>query len=190
LRFVDSVYGWVLACYGDGTVIYYRSQRHFAPTHYAEIYIYDPRTGVDRKIYPVKPYEKERVEHIEKVRAAYERRGMQWFAKNNHHMDPELFNSSLSSKVAIHEKSRSLAFVIAFDNKEWWEDSPDRAEDSPEFARAVCFLRNVYVDRPISCKTRPLSDFEDRFGPFTFSKKRELPEVLAEILKEEIREAH
>lgn len=49
--------GWVLAVFGDGTIVYQRSQVHFAPTHYAEISLYDGTRARDVQIYPMKPYQ-------------------------------------------------------------------------------------------------------------------------------------
>jgi len=120
LEFQYALYGWILAVFEDETVVYERNQVHFAPTHYAEIYIYDPRTERDRKIYPMKPYQRVRLEHIKKVKAAYDERGEDWFRIHNHHMNPELFNNYLGDEVVVNDSTDSLAFVIVYENTDYW----------------------------------------------------------------------
>jgi len=122
LEFQGALYGRLLATFDNGTIVYHNSQVHFAPTHYAEISIYNPLTKVNRKIYPIKPYQKVRLEHIKKVKAAYDKLGEDWFRCHNHHMNPELFNNHLIGKVAIDNGTNSLAFTIAYDNKDYWSE--------------------------------------------------------------------
>ena len=122
LKFQTVLCGWLEKIFDDGTLVYHNSQVHFAPTHSAEISIYNPHTKVDKKIYPAKPYSKIRTEHIRKVKAAYEKIGDDWFRNNNHHMDPERFNNHLRSEVTIDNEKRSLSFVIGYDNKDYWSD--------------------------------------------------------------------
>lgn len=120
LEFQYGLYGWILAVFEDETVVYERNQVHFAPTHYAEIYIYDPSTERDRKIYPMKPYQGIRLEHIKKVKAAYDERGEDWFRIHNHHMNPELFNNYLGDEVVVNDSTDSLAFVVVYENEDYW----------------------------------------------------------------------
>src|ERR1700746_3682239 len=44
--------GWVLALFADGAIVYQRSQVHFAPTHYAELFLHDDPHHRDVQIYP------------------------------------------------------------------------------------------------------------------------------------------
>ena len=120
LEFQYGLYGWILAGFEDETVVYQKNQVHFAPTHYAEIYIYDPRTERDRKIYPMKPDKGIRLEHIKKVKAAYDERGEDWFRIHNHHMNPELFNNYLRDEVVVNDSTDSLAFVVVYKNEDHW----------------------------------------------------------------------
>lgn len=139
LELHEILFGWILAYYEDGTVIYRKSRVHFAPTHPAEIYIYDPHAKVDRRYYPMKPYQEIRRNHIAKVRTAYEQVGWEWFARNNHHMDPELFDSHVKGKVEVNDETRSMAFVIAFNNRDCWSQE-DRTKDRC-FHRFISTLR-------------------------------------------------
>ncbi|MFQ6039760.1 MAG: hypothetical protein ACE5PV_02795, partial [Candidatus Poribacteria bacterium] len=120
LKFQGELFGWLLAIFDDETLVYHNSQVHFAPTHSAVISIYNPHTKLHQDIYPMKPYQKIRLEHIKKVKAAYDKRGEDWFRIHNHHGDPELFNNSLGSEVMVNDSTHSLVFVIDYDNTDYW----------------------------------------------------------------------
>jgi len=115
LELREALSGWFLAIFEDETVVFHNSLVHFAPTHSAEVSVYDPRTRRQRKIYPLRPYQAVRRAHIERLRAAWKQRGEEWFARNNHHMDPERFTNYLRGAVALDNPTRSLAFVAAYD---------------------------------------------------------------------------
>jgi len=112
--------GWLLAVFGDGTVVYQRSQVHFAPTHYAEVWLYDRTRGRDLQIYPLKPYQRIRTEHINRVRRVYGNEA--WCRAHNHHCDPELFDNFITGDVAINNATSALAFQASFDNTVYWSD--------------------------------------------------------------------
>ncbi len=125
LAYRDSIYGWPLAVFRQGLVIYQHSEVHFAPTHYVEVSVYDVSTKKRWLIYPRKPYSPVRESQIEKVRAEYARRGVDWFKNHNHPGNPELFDTFLQGEVAANEATHSLAFRIAFDNTDTW-DYPEK----------------------------------------------------------------
>ena len=147
LKYYDGVYGFLLAAFGDGLLVYHNSQVHFAPTHYTEISVYDPREKKHWLIYPQKPYQPVRLAHIEKVRAEYQRRGEKWFREHNHHENPELFDTFLRSEVAVDEATRSAAFRIGFDNADTW----DYAEKlkALEFGGLSASLREYRAAEPL-----------------------------------------
>ncbi len=116
-----SLYGWFLAAFRDGTIVYHNSQIHFAPVHAAEISVYDVNRGRDIKIYPMKPYQRVRAEHIGKLRAFY--KNEKWCREHNHPCDPEWFDSALAGSVAVSDATSALAFVIRFDNTSYWSDT-------------------------------------------------------------------
>jgi hypothetical protein len=122
LKFHDTVDGWSSGFFKDGTMVYHHSQVHFAATHSVELSIYNPRAKTSKKIYPLKPYQGIRLQHIRKVKEAYAKRGENWFREHNHPMDPELFNCFVSGTVITNDNTHSLAFVIGYDNKEYWSD--------------------------------------------------------------------
>ena len=121
LSYRDTIFGWAVAIFPDGLVAYQHSEVHFAPTHYVEMSVYDPRTKKHWQIYPKKPYQPVRQQQVEKVRAAYQKRGDAWFREHNHHGDPELFDNYLQGEVAANGATHSLAFVIVFDNTDTWD---------------------------------------------------------------------
>jgi hypothetical protein len=112
--------GWDLAIFDNGTIVYHRSEVHFAPTHYAEVAVYDPARGRDLQIYPMKPYQRIRTEHIRRVSRVYSDEA--WCRTHNHHCDPELFDNFIRGGVAINNTTSALAFQVAFTNTVYWSD--------------------------------------------------------------------
>ncbi len=138
--------GWVLAVFGDGTIVYQRSQTHFAPTHYAVIAVHDPMRARDVQIYPMKPYQPIRVEHIRRVRRVYS--DETWCRVHNHHCDPELFDNFLTGDVAIDDATSALAFQVWFDNTVYWSDVERWRLDS--FRSVRTSLRETGVGAPLA----------------------------------------
>lgn len=116
LNVVDSIYGWPLVAFPDGLLVFQNSEVHFAPTHYTEVSVFEPRTRKHWQIYPRKPYPAARLEQIAKVRAEYKRRGEEWFREHNHHGDPELFDNSMGQDIESSPQGHALIFRIAYDN--------------------------------------------------------------------------
>lgn len=65
-------------------MLYANGVTHFAPTHPAEVSVYNPESKADRKIYPMKPYQAIRLDYVAKVKAVYDKLGRQWFMDKNH----------------------------------------------------------------------------------------------------------
>jgi hypothetical protein len=55
LRRVQRVYGWTELLLPDGRLVYHNSMVHFAPFHPGSVSLYDPNTGRDVRLYPVRP---------------------------------------------------------------------------------------------------------------------------------------
>ncbi|MEK7400009.1 MAG: kelch repeat-containing protein [Candidatus Poribacteria bacterium] len=167
LKFQDALYGWILAIFDDETIVYYNSQVHFAPTHYAKISIYNPGTKKTQMIYPMKPYQKIRLEHIRKVKEAYNKRGKDWLRERNHHGDPELFDNYVKDDVAINNSTHSLAFVICYDNGEISEAFP---ETTPETMDVAYIYPNVNNGKKMTYKEIFLSDLKEKYGDIPISE--------------------
>jgi hypothetical protein len=118
LKVVRALSGWKLAMLPDETVVYHRSQIHFAPTHSLEISVFNPVTRIEKQIYPPKPYQAVRKAFIDRVARAYEERGEAWFSRYNHHMNPELFDSTLEGEVTLDPAARSLSFRVRFGDRD------------------------------------------------------------------------
>lgn len=106
LEYREALSGWPLAVFGEDQLVWQHSMVHFAPVHAAEVSIYDPRSGEQRQIYPLKPYPPIRRAHMEKIAAARK-------------LDYEWFTNHVWGDVVVNNRTRSLAFEIAFDNKEY-----------------------------------------------------------------------
>jgi len=97
----------------SGLVVYQRGQPHFAPTHYVELAAYDARTKSEREVYPAKPFEPVRKQFIAQVRQRWARLGVEWFKRNNHHGDPELFETQRYG-YAVDGSSKAVAFRLQY----------------------------------------------------------------------------
>lgn len=118
LELQGSVFGFFLGDYADGTVVYSNSTMHFTSTHPGEVSLYDPKSKIERKIYPMKPYQVVRLGHIAKVKAAYGQVGEQWLWEHRYHADPECFTNYINDDAATSDATDSLAFVASFDNSD------------------------------------------------------------------------
>jgi hypothetical protein len=56
-RLVTELEGWVLRVLPNDVVLYHRNQVHFAPTHSAELWTWDPATHRDTQLYSSKPFD-------------------------------------------------------------------------------------------------------------------------------------
>jgi hypothetical protein len=171
-----TLYGWLLNVFGDGTVVYHNSQLHFAPTRYAEMSIYHPQRSSRVKIYPMKPYQRIRTEHINKVRTIY--RDDNWCRLRNHHCDPERFDNFLAGSVEINNTTGALAFVIKFDNTVWQRRT--KGVEAPEDFTEVAYIYRNISRGPIEYKEILLSDLKARFGDIPLRKVLE-PAILLQI---------
>jgi hypothetical protein len=127
-------------------VIYEHSMVHFAPTHSAELWIYQPLGGLNVKMYPVEPYAPIRRQYIETVRCVYEQLGERWFRENNHHMDPERFNSDTVLPVFTDRTRTSVSFIMRFGDREVFPSSTP-------FIDVVVVCRQIESSRPQCSET-------------------------------------
>jgi hypothetical protein len=111
---VTTLPGWTLRVLPGETILYHRNNVHFAPTHWAELWTWDPTTRRDVRLYPNAPYDSLRRAYIDSVKTIYARVGPDWFRANNHHMDAERFDSRLGDTVVVARSGRTLAFPIMF----------------------------------------------------------------------------
>src|SRR5437867_11113123 len=150
LKVQRELYGYPEAVLASDSIVFHNSQIHFAPTHIAELSVYDPIREIEIRIYPPMKPDAARLDFIGRVRAAYAARGADWFRINNHHMDPERFDSSLVALV-VDETAHTLSFLVRYDNP--INDSAD-----PRASREDVVATCTGMDRVerISCKERSL----------------------------------
>jgi len=129
MKVIAELDGWELATLPNETVIYHRSQTHFAPTHSLEIAAYDPVRRKDKLIYPPMPVQPVRREFIDKVAQVYKQRGEAWFREHNHHGDPTRFDSMLVGDVMVDAAAKMFSFKVRFGDPENVADPLPFSED-------------------------------------------------------------
>ncbi len=149
LKLRRALYGWELATLSDESIVYHHSQIHFAPTHWLEISAFNATTLAEKQIYPPKPYQPVRRDFIERVSQEYKKRGEDWFRNNNHHMNPELFDSSLVGDVTVNAAAKNITFMVQFGAR-------DNALDPLPFTERVR-VTCAPIDRvdTIQCREEP-----------------------------------
>jgi hypothetical protein len=114
LRPVTALRGWTLAVLAEDRLVYHRSMVHFAPTHSAELAVYDPRTRKDTVVIPGHESGSIRERYVELVRTSWAMTGAEWFRQNNHHMDPERFDSALRDTLVVSESRQAFAGIFVW----------------------------------------------------------------------------
>ena len=130
MKVIAELDGWELATLPNDTVIYHRSQTHFAPTHSLEIAAYDPVRKKDKLIYPPMPIQPVRRQFIDRVAQVYKQRGEAWFREHNHHGDPTRFDSMLVGDVMVDAAAKMFSFKVKFGD-------PDNIADPLPFSEDV-----------------------------------------------------
>lgn len=113
-RVVAELPGWVLRVLPNGVVVYYRNEVHFAPTHSAEVWTWDPVTHRDARLYPNEPYDSVRRAYVDSVRSIYARVDEGWFRAANHHKDPTRFDSSVGDTIMVADSGKTVVFAMRF----------------------------------------------------------------------------
>jgi hypothetical protein len=160
LEFRAALYGWPLATLADGSIVYHRSQIHFAPVHAAEIAIYNRKTGRSYTIYPARPYQAVRQAEIARLRAFFDAH-TNWCNRNNNPCDPELFDNSVDSPVVVDDKTDSLAFIM-----DYGSDAEDPAAPPVTAGHRKVVYVYRYVSNEFGFQYREMlqSDLAARFG--------------------------
>jgi len=147
---VASLPGWVLRVLPTDVVLYQRNTVHFAPTHWAELWTWDPVTRRDARLYPTAPYDSVRRAYVDTVRAIYRRIGAGWFRAHNHHGAPARFDTRLGDTVVVAPSGRALAFMVTFGGGEGTPAETPRLE-----VAVVCRGVGMVQAR---CRERPLAE--------------------------------
>ncbi len=146
---VTTLPGWTLRILPGEAIVYHRNSVHFAPTHWAEVWTWDPATGRDTRLYPNAPWDSVRRAYLDTVNAIYDRAGPAWFTANNHHRDPERFDSQLGDTIVVAASGRALAFPVTFGGGEGTPAETPRLD-------VIVLCRNVGTKRA-RCTERSLA---------------------------------
>ena len=111
--------GWPVAKLADGRIVYQENQVHFASFHPVALALFDPRSGTGRPLYPLRPYQRVRLAHVERMRRVYT---PAWCSRRNHPCDPEVFDEHVVGDVVVDARGDALAFGVAWDNTTGWSD--------------------------------------------------------------------
>jgi len=172
LEFTSSLYGWPVAVFSDGSLIYQHSQVHFAPTHYVELSLFSPDTGNTQQVYPPEPFSTVRKEQVEKVRRQYREKGDEWCRQMNHHCDPELFDSTLKETLVDDTTGSALTVVTFMD-----------AAQPPERFDVVTVYRDVRKGSAAGFRELRTEELFKRFGQRPFAEYLR-PGVVEDLFRE------
>jgi hypothetical protein len=139
-----TLYGWPLATFRDGSVVFHRSQIHFSPVHSAEIGFYNRQTGRSYTLYPSKPFQAVRLAEIAKLREFFEA-NEDWCNRNNHPCDPERPGSWLGGDVVTTEQSDAIAFIINYGGEFQDARTPPVSAGQREVVCVFRWVHNEYA---------------------------------------------
>lgn len=175
LKLKGSLYGWIVGHFGDGGIIYHRSEVHFAAVHPAEIAIYEPATGRDFTIFPHKPDQKIRMKISQDLREFFKTH-QDYCKQADDPCDAESFDSSLEGKVVTDDPEHALAFVISYELQGYGQD-----EHKPSGPSEVVYVyRHVDDETKMECREMLWSEVKERAGNVALENLVE-PAVLEKI---------
>jgi len=134
LKLAASLDGWVLGEFSGGTLLYHRSQVHFATVHPAEIAVFDLKSKKDLVIFPPKTETLVR-RNLTAELGEYFKTHRDYCAKANDPCDPRIFDSDLDGKPAIDDRDHALAFSISYELQGYGQD-----ENKPAGPASVIYV--------------------------------------------------
>jgi hypothetical protein len=179
LKVKASLYGWIVGHFGDGGIVYHRSQIHFATVHPAEIAIYDPATKKDFNVFPNAPFQEVRQQVTRGLREFYKTH-QDYCQKANDPCDAELFDSSLEGKIVTDDREHAMAFVVSYEIQGYGQD--DHKPGGP--AGVVYVYRHVNDEAKMEYREMLWSEVRERAGNVPIERLVE-PVILEKIFGEE-----
>ncbi len=165
LTVYDTLDAALIRILSDNAVLYAGNTIHFAPVHDESVWLYTPETKDRRRIYPFKPYQPVRAQHIARLKAEFKRRGDAWFAENNHPKNPELFTESIDwENLAVNEETDALAFTTSYDDSEACRPEDDACLRSDATTDVVCVFWHIRSPEIMRYKEILLNDVKRRYG--------------------------
>jgi hypothetical protein len=114
LKMSGSACGWTLGRFQDGTIVYQRSEVHFAAAHPVEIALYNPRTKRDLLIFPRKPFQDVRRKLIAEL-DEFSKSHQDYCRERDDPCDPEFFDSRIVGSLVTDDRQMALAFEISYE---------------------------------------------------------------------------
>jgi hypothetical protein len=175
MRMQAKLFGWYLGHLGDQTLIYHRSQVHFAPVHPAEIATFDLQTKKDTIIFPHKPDQRIRLDLIAALRAFYASH-LDYCSQKNDPCDPEYFDSELVSEIVTDNREHAIAFVISYELQGYGQ-----SKEKPSGPAYVFYVyRHVNDEAKLEYREISTDEMIGRYGPVSLEQLVQ-PEKLEKI---------
>jgi hypothetical protein len=179
MKVKTALYGWIVGHFGDGGILYHRSQVHFATVHPAELALYDPATEKDFTLFPHKPFQEIRLQEIKELGEFYSAHA-DYCQKANDPCDAEYFDSSIEGKVATDDREHAAAFVVSYELQGYGQD--EKKPGGP--AKVVYVYKHVNDEAKIEYREMSWDDVRARAGNVPLEKLVE-PAVLEKIFAAE-----
>jgi len=171
-----GLYGWLVGYLDDDTLIYHRSQMHFAPVHPAEIALYDLRAKRDVTIFPPRKPSVIRQSRTAQLTEFY-KANETWCRKNDDPCAPEDFDSSLQGPVATNHADSAVAFLISYEQIQLVQGDMQK----PSGPKDVLYVyRGVKDEAKMEYREMLLEDARVRFGTSQLPDLVQ-PEILQKI---------
>ncbi|MGB2623881.1 MAG: hypothetical protein WA857_21995 [Candidatus Acidiferrum sp.] len=159
LKLKTSLYGWIVGYFADGSIVYQRSEVHFATVHPAELAIYNPETGKEFTIFPHKPFQEVRLRIIEDLREFFKTH-KDYCQKADDPCDPEYFDSAITGKVVTDDREHALAFVVSYDTQGYGQ-----SDDKPGGPSEVVYVyRHANDEAKMEYREMLWSEVKERVG--------------------------
>jgi hypothetical protein len=159
LELETELNGWVLGHFDDGTIIYERSQVHFATVHPAEVAVYDEKTKRDFNLFPPKQDSPMRARLASELREFFSTH-QGYCQKADDPCDPETFDSELGEKIALDAQEHAVAFAVSYELQGFGQDPQKPAGPS----RVIYVYRNVNDEAKVEYRELLPEDIKARFG--------------------------
>lgn len=149
------LFGWYVAGFQNGNIVYEHNTTHFAPTHPLVVSLYDPVGAKDTQLYPPEsdPYRSDFIDELQHIM------GVDRCTGENCASDPEKFESEIAESTS-NDRTNSFAFIVQY--------SPVgfvRADEieSPDLNRKIVYVYRITRDS-IDHAEFPASEMKSRYG--------------------------
>jgi hypothetical protein len=155
LRLLDKRFGWMVAGFAPGQIVYEHNTIQFAPTHPLTLSLYDAESRTETQVYPPDSdlLRKTYIEQLRQLDPSDRCRGLNCAAF------PEQFESTLMD-IASNERTHSFAFLAEFTPSGYVPS--ERVKDS-EVRGKVVYVYQLSGDS-VDEREFPAEEIKSRFG--------------------------